>query len=175
MDRVAITRRDRGHRRQRVSPGRHGSTQRHAGGRDICNAHDLDRSLEARHKVSGAPLTGKDEFDTPAFNETGNDGKLAIPENAHIRLAAHENNDGLKILRRSYNYTEGINEIGLLDAGLLFIAYQNDPAHFETLQAKLGASDALNEYISHIGSAIFFVPPAPAEGSYIAEHLFSSE
>jgi deferrochelatase/peroxidase EfeB len=61
----------------------------------------------------------------------------------------------------------------LLDAGLLFISYQNDPAHFETLQAKLGAADALNEYISHIGSGIFFIPPAPAEGSYIGAELFS--
>lgn len=139
---------------------------------------DTDRvsdqnNVFGRHKVSGAPLTGKDEFDAPDFAQNGDDGKPVIPENAHIRLAAHENNEGLRILRRSYNYTEGINEVGLLDAGLLFIAYQNDPAHFEALQAKLGTSDALNEYISHIGSAIFFVPPAPAEGSYIAARLFS--
>ncbi len=87
-------------------------------------------------------------------------------------MAAHENNGGVKILRRSYNYTDGINQFGLLDAGLLFISYQNDPAHFELLQTKLGASDALNEYISHIGSALFFVPPAPQEGSYIAEGMF---
>ncbi len=41
------------------------------------------------------------------------------------------------------------------------------------LQAKLGAADALNEYISHIGSAIFFIPPAPAEGFFIAQHMFA--
>jgi len=139
---------------------------------------DTDRvgdqnNVFGRHKVSGAPLTGRKEFDTPDFAQNGDDGKPIIPDNAHIRLAAHENNEGLKILRRSYNYTEGINEVGLLDAGLLFIAYQNDPANFEALQAKLGASDALNEYISHIGSAIFFVPPAPNEGSYIAQELFT--
>jgi deferrochelatase/peroxidase EfeB len=126
-----------------------------------------------RHKVSGAPLTGKDEFDTPDFAKTDGSGLPVIPARAHIRLAAHENNGGVKILRRSYNYTDGINGVGLLDAGLLFIAYQNDPAHFETLQGKLGAADALNEYISHIGSAIFFVPPAPEAGSYIGEGMFS--
>jgi deferrochelatase/peroxidase EfeB len=126
-----------------------------------------------RHKISGAPLTGDNEFDPPDFRKTDAEGTSVIPATAHIRLAAHENNGGIKILRRSYNYTEGINQVGLLDAGLLFIAYQNDPAHFETLQAKLGASDALNEYISHIGSAIFFVPPAPQKGSYIAEHMFA--
>lgn len=126
-----------------------------------------------RHKVSGAALTGSHEFDAPDFEKMDADGNLMIPPTAHIRLAAHENNEGIKILRRSYNYTEGINQVGFLDAGLLFISYQNDPAHFETLQRKLGASDALNEYISHIGSAIFFIPPAPAEGSYIGEHLFA--
>lgn len=138
---------------------------------------DTDRvsnqnSVFGRHKISGAPLTGTNEFDTPDFKKTDADGKLIIPATAHISLAAHENNGGLKILRRSYNYTDGINQVGLLDAGLMFIAYMNDPAHFETLQGRLGASDGLNEYISHIGSAIFFVPPAPKEGSYIGEGMF---
>ena len=125
-----------------------------------------------RHKMSGAPLTGTHEFDTPDFAKKDPEGELVIPETAHIRLAAHENNGGLKILRRSYNYTDGINRFGLLDAGLLFISYQNDPAHFEALQTRLGASDALNEYITHIGSAIFFVPPAPLAGSYIGQEMF---
>ncbi|TKI06709.1 Dyp-type peroxidase [Martelella alba] len=139
---------------------------------------DTDRvsdqnAVFGRHKVSGAPLTGIEEFDTPDFNRKDADGQLVIPATAHIALAAHENNHGLRILRRSYNYTDGINDEGLLDAGLLFISYQNDPAHFETLQAKLGAADALNEYISHIGSGIFFVPPAPQEGTYIGSALFA--
>lgn len=126
-----------------------------------------------RHKLSGAPLGGQAEFDPPDFGRRAADGSPVIPANAHIRLAAHENNDGIRILRRSFNYTEGINEIGALDAGLLFISYQNDPAHFERLQARLGAADALNEYISHIGSGLFFVPPAAAPGSYIGAPLFA--
>ncbi|HTI02215.1 MAG TPA: iron uptake transporter deferrochelatase/peroxidase subunit [Acidisoma sp.] len=139
---------------------------------------DTDRvsdqnNVFGRHKLSGAPLTGAKEFDAPDFAQTDGNGDLTIPVNAHIRLVAHENNDGLKILRRSYNYTDGINQFGLLDAGLLFLSYQKDPAQFETLQTKLGASDALNEYIAHIGSGIFFVPPAPQEGSYIAEQMFA--
>lgn len=126
-----------------------------------------------RHKVSGAPLTGKAEFDTPDFAEKDAAGQPVIPANAHIRLAAHENNGGVKILRRGFNYTDGINQYGFLDGGLLFISYQNDPAHFERLQSRLGTADALNEYITHIGSGIFFVPPAPSRGSYIAEGLFA--
>ncbi len=132
-------------------------------------AHQND--VFGRHKVSGAPLTGTDEFDPPDFAKTAAGGPV-IPATAHIRLAAHETNDGIKILRRGYNYTDGINQYGFLDAGLLFISYQKDPAQFETLQGKLGAADALNEYITHIGSAIFFVPPAPREGSFIAQDMF---
>jgi deferrochelatase/peroxidase EfeB len=141
-------------------------------------AWDTDRigdqnAIFGRHKVSGAPLTGTHEFDTPDFARKDAEGNPVIAATAHIRLAAAENNDGLRILRRSYNYTDGINQYGVLDAGLLFISYQKDPAHFETLQARLGASDLLNEYISHIGSAIFFVPPAPQEGSYIGAQMFA--
>jgi deferrochelatase/peroxidase EfeB len=124
-----------------------------------------------RTKVEGAPLTGTHEHDTPDFAKTA-DGVPVISPTAHIALAAHENNDGIRILRRGYNYTDGINQFGLLDAGLFFVAYMKDPASFVALQRKLGASDRLNEYISHIGSGIFFTPPAPKRGSYLGEKLF---
>jgi deferrochelatase/peroxidase EfeB len=77
------------------------------------------------------------------------------------------------IRRRSYNYTDGLDATGQLNAGLLFISYQNDPAHFITLQNRLGAHDLLNEYIRHIGSAIFAVPPPPQQGHYLAQAIFS--
>lgn len=139
---------------------------------------DTDRvsdqnAVFGRHKVSGAPLSGEREFDTPDFHKKDCDGAPVIPVTSHVSLAAHENNQGIRILRRSYNYTDGINQLGMLDAGLLFISYQKDPASFEKLQTRLGAADALNEYISHIGSGIFFVPPAPREGEYIGSQLFS--
>jgi deferrochelatase/peroxidase EfeB len=77
------------------------------------------------------------------------------------------------IRRRSYNYTDGLDPTGQLNAGLLFISYQNDPQNFVRLQNRLGANDLLNEYIRHIGSAIFAVPPAPSQGHYIGQSLFS--
>ncbi|HVX53118.1 iron uptake transporter deferrochelatase/peroxidase subunit [Nocardioides sp.] len=138
---------------------------------DADRVSDQER-IFARTKAEGAPLTGTKEFDTPDFHRTSG-GKPVIDPKSHVALAAHENNNGVRILRRSYNYTDGINQYGQLDAGLLFIAYMNDPAHFIQLQTKLGSSDLLNEYISHIGSAIFAVPPAPAKGHYIGEALFS--
>ena len=124
-----------------------------------------------RTKVSGAPLSGGQEHTTPDFHATAH-GQPAIDPRSHVALAAHEANGGVKILRRGYNYTDGLNQYGQLDAGLLFVAYMNDPDHFTRLQRRLGASDRLNEYIAHIGSAVFAVPPAPRKGSYIGEQLF---
>jgi hypothetical protein len=65
--------------------------------------------------------------------------------------------------------TDGLDADDELNAGLLFISYQNDPQHFIRLQNRLGAHDLLNEYIRHIGSAIFAIPPAPEEGRYIGQ------
>lgn len=137
---------------------------------------DFDRISDqqrifGRTKGEGAPLTGEREFDTPDFGKQV-EGAHVIDETSHIALAAPENNAGVKILRRGYNYTDGLNSQGLLDAGLLFISYQNDPQHFVDLQSKLGRFDLLNEYIRHIGSAVFAIPPGPAAGSYIGKALF---
>lgn len=130
------------------------------------------QKIFGRGKAEGEPLTGNAEHDTPDFHRKDAHGDPVIDPTAHIALAAHENNGGVKILRRGYNYTDGINQFGLLDAGLLFVSYQNDPEHFIGLQRRLGRSDLLNEYIAHIGSGLFFVPPAPKRGSYLAEKLF---
>ena len=35
------------------------------------------------------------------------------------------------------------------------------------------ASDLLNEYIKHVGSGIWAVPPGIAEGGYLGETLFA--
>ena len=131
-----------------------------------------------RTKIEGAPLSGGSEHTTPDFHARAaagsgeSDGGTAIDPRSHVALAAHENNGGVKILRRGYNYTDGLNQYGQLDAGLFFAAYMTDPDHFTRIQRRLGAVDRLNEYIAHIGSAVFAVPPAPRAGSYIGEQLF---
>ncbi|MFF7402573.1 Dyp-type peroxidase [Streptomyces murinus] len=125
------------------------------------------QNVFGRYKYSGAPLTGSKEFDTPDFKAKGADGRPVIPAKAHMRLAAHENEGGIRILRRGYSFTDGIVAAsGELDAGLFFIAFQKDPREqFVALQRKLGMNDALNEYIQHVGSGLFACPPgvtAPA-------------
>lgn len=140
---------------------------------EIWDSDDVtdQEDIFGRSKQVGAPLSGTEEFDTPDFSATKDDQPVINPS-SHIALSAHENNDGIRILRRSYNFTDGINAVGQLDAGLLFVSYQDDPEHFIALQTKLGAGDRLNEYIAHIGSGIFAVPPAPTRGHYIGQALF---
>ena len=127
-----------------------------------------------RYKYSGAPLSGHKEFDKPNFSAAGARGP-AIPADAHIRLAARENNGGVQFLRRAYNYTDGvIASSGELDAGLFFICFQQDPRkQFVALQRKLGVHDALNEYIQHVGSGLFACPPGPRPGRYWGQGLLA--
>jgi deferrochelatase/peroxidase EfeB len=138
---------------------------------DTDSISDQERVF-GRDKGEGSPLGGHHEFDTPDFHAM-KDGEPVISPTSHIALAAPENNGGIKIHRRSYNYTDGIDDLGQIDAGLLFVAFMNDPKNFVTLQTKLGSVDRLNEYIKHIGSGLFAMPPAPKRGSYIGAGLFS--
>jgi deferrochelatase/peroxidase EfeB len=127
-----------------------------------------------RAKLSGAPLTGDAERDVPDFAAKGPDGELVIPADAHVRLASPEHNRGVRILRRGYSFTDGIDpESGSLLGGLFFLAYMKDPQQFVTLQRSLGRVDALSEYIRHIGSAVFACPPGTTATSSWRDHLFS--
>ncbi|MFT4258461.1 iron uptake transporter deferrochelatase/peroxidase subunit [Microbacterium sp.] len=123
-------------------------------------------TIIGREKGSGAPLSGGDEFTEPVF--TGSD----IDANSHVRLAHPEQNDGIRILRRGFNYVDGNNELGRLAAGLFFLSYQRDPAQFITLQRQL-STDLMSEYITHVGSGIWAIPPGAAPGSYVGAGLFA--
>jgi deferrochelatase/peroxidase EfeB len=126
-----------------------------------------------RDKLTGAPLGGREEYDPVDLNATSN-GELAIPANAHIRLANPQNNKGQRILRRGYSYSEGVEpETGEIDAGLFFIAFQRSPARqFIPLQQRLAANDALNHHTLHTSSSIFACPPGVQPGGFIGEGLF---
>ncbi|HEY5052030.1 MAG TPA: iron uptake transporter deferrochelatase/peroxidase subunit [Solirubrobacterales bacterium] len=125
-----------------------------------------------RAKYSGAPLGESDEFD-PLDLEAEKDGKPAIPVDAHVRLASASANNGERILRRGYSFTDGVDpRLGELDAGLFFICFQRDPEkQFVAIQRRLGSHDALDEYIKHVGSAVFAVPPGARRGGYVGETL----
>jgi len=125
-----------------------------------------------RDKYEGAPLGGTKESD-PLDLSAERGGRPAIPVDAHVRLASATANDGERILRRGYSFTDGVDEsLGELEAGLFFICFQRDPQRqFVQIQRRLGSSDALNEYIKHVGSAVFAVPPGSRRGGYVGETL----
>ena len=130
----------------------------------------------ARNKTTGAPLTGGEEFTPVDFSKTDEAGELVVSIDAHIRLAAPEQNNGIKLLRRGYNYTDGQDpDTGKLAAGLFFIAFQRDPqAQFKVIQSRLGKSDLLNEYIAHIGGGLWGCPPGVSgPGDWFGKSLFA--
>jgi deferrochelatase/peroxidase EfeB len=130
----------------------------------------------ARIKTTGAPITGGDEFAAVDYDQTDAAGEPVVDMAAHIRLAAPEQNGGIKMLRRGYNYTDGQDpDTGKLAAGLFFIAFQRDPqAQFKVIQTRLGKSDLLNEYIAHIGGGLWACPPGiSGPGDWFGKALFN--
>ncbi len=145
---------------------------------------DFQEEVIGRRKTDGAPLTGGHEFSPVDLDAVDKDGNLIIAQNAHVRLASAIPTNGARIMRRGYSYNDGLTFIaerwppwrqGLLyDAGLLFIAYQRDPrAGFVPLFEPMSKLDMLNQYATHIGSALFACPGGFAEGEFIGQKLFA--
>jgi deferrochelatase/peroxidase EfeB len=126
-----------------------------------------------RDKGEGAPLGQEREFDPVDFTRPGADGQPAIPVDAHIRLTHADSLGGVRLLRRGYNFTDGSDGVGHLDAGLFFIAFCRDVGRqFVPMQKALASADPLNEYIEHNGSALFACPPGLRPGGWWGEGLF---
>ncbi|MFD9790806.1 iron uptake transporter deferrochelatase/peroxidase subunit [Streptomyces sp. NPDC059070] len=128
-----------------------------------------------RKKATGAPLSGGTETTPMGLDKFGPDGKLVIPDNAHARISAPEQNGGAAMLRRAFSYHDGISADGVPDAGLLFVAWQADPLRgFVPVQRKLDRGDALSAFIRHESSGLFAVPGGPRAGEYVGQLLLES-
>jgi deferrochelatase/peroxidase EfeB len=126
-----------------------------------------------RDKAEGAPLGQRRELDPLDFTRTRADGQPAIPVDAHVRLAHESQLGGIRILRRGYNFTDGSDGLGHLDAGLFFVAFMRDARkQFVPMQRALASKDGLNEYIEHTGSAVFACPPGLGAGENWGSRLF---
>ena len=139
------------------------------------SALDDQEQTIGRTKVEGAPLGAAHEHDAIDLAATVAGRGPVVPTDAHVRLANQTANAN-HILRRGYSFTDGITtDTGQLDAGLFFLAYQRDPRHqFIPLQQRLAATDALNEYIQHVSSAVFAIPPGVLDGSrYLGDDLLA--
>ncbi len=125
-----------------------------------------------RTKGTGAPLSGGTEFTPLNLTEKGSNGPL-IPVDSHVSVVSSERNRRVRMLRRGYNFVDGSNALGGLDAGLFFIAYVRDPrTHFIPLQATMASNDAMMEYLQFTSSAIFAVPPGMKPGEHVGQALF---
>lgn len=144
---------------------------------------DFQEQVIGRHKDSGAPLGGHDEFQPLDLSATDKDGNFVIPDNAHVRLGAAASTGGAQILRRSYSYNNSLSFTAerwppwhqgmFYDAGLLFIAYQSDPrTGFIKIFDGMSRLDAMNQYTTHVGSGIFACPRGAMEGEFIGADLF---
>jgi deferrochelatase/peroxidase EfeB len=130
-------------------------------------------NLIGRDRAHGAPLSGGSEFTELDLKIQGTDGPL-IPMDSHVRLAHPTQNNGTRLLRRGYNFTDGTDALGRLDAGLFFLAYVRDPArHYIPMQNQLSAKDGLMEYLQHTGSGLWAVPPGVKAAEYIGQRLFT--
>ena len=134
---------------------------------DNASLEEQEQSI-GRRKYSGAAFGSTRE--TAAVNPS------LIAVDSHVRLANPRSgraSEDERILRRGYNYADGLEQVtgpvpnsagapvtGLIDSGLMFVAFQRDPRRqFVPMQTRLDASDRLNEYLIHNGSGVFAVVP----------------
>ena len=86
---------------------------------------------------------------------------------------AHASTPAEMILRRPYNYDNGIID-GTADMGLLFAAYMRDPAtSFIPMQERIARSDAFNTWNTTIGSAAYVIPSGVDVDGVLAEGIFT--
>jgi deferrochelatase/peroxidase EfeB len=131
--------------------------------------------IVGRTKGTGAPLGQTAEFDEPDFHVKGAGGIPVIAEDSHIRLASPDQLNGAQILRRGYNFTDGTDGLGHLDAGLFFICFNRDSrTQFVPMQRALSTKDSMMEYLEHTGSGLFAVSPGVSEGGYWGQSLFEA-
>ena len=117
------------------------------------------QDMFGRRRDSGAPLDGNSEFDIPDY--AADPHGYVIPLDSHIRLANPRTKATAdqRIIRRSYNYDLGVDENGNLQAGHIFIAYQQDVRRqFETIQKRL-INEPLVDYVQPFGGGYFFTLP----------------
>jgi len=132
-------------------------------------------SIFGRIKTTGAPMDGQRETDVPDYNKDP-EGKITKLD-AHIRLANPRTPESQRnlILRRPFNYSNGVNKNGQLDMGLLFICYQADLEQgFIAVQTRLNG-EPLEEYLKPVGGGYFFtLPGVTGAQDYIGRSLLDA-
>ncbi len=117
-------------------------------------------AIFGRVKSTGAPLDGgRSEHEVPDYTKDAQGERT--PLDSHIRLANPRTpqSEANLILRRPFNYSNGVTKSGQLEMGLLFICYQADLEQgFIAVQKRLDG-EPLEEYIKPIGGGFFYTLP----------------
>ncbi len=132
------------------------------------------QKIFGRKKDGGEPIGSADEFDIP--NYAGDPEGKNVPLDAHIRLANPRTpQETARLIRRGFNYSNGVTKSGQLDMGLLFVSFQSDlQKGFLGAQARLNG-EPLEEYIKPFGGGYFFVlPGVPGAGNHLGDTLFAA-
>ncbi len=124
--------------------------------------------LVGRTKGAGAPLGATAERDPVDLS--------AQPAFSHVAVARRARGDGPGMLRRGYNFTDGSDGLGHLDAGLFFLAYQKDVRRsFIPVQSAMARDDRMMvEYARHTGSGVWAVPPGVSETGHWGDTLLQA-
>ncbi|WP_018023909.1 Dyp-type peroxidase [Corynebacterium ulceribovis] len=127
---------------------------------------------------TGAPLTGENEYDKPDMEARDKYGLPVIDRNSHMALSMPaDGKPNEKLLRRVYNYDlpPQPGHRFTSNTGLVFICFQQDPlAQFDPIQQRLDKSDRLNQWIFHIGSAVYAIPAGTGPEEYWGQKLLES-
>ena len=146
---------------------------------------DFQEQVIGRHKYSGAPIGKANERDALALDRVDADGNPLIADNSHVRLGAAATNGGAQIFRRPYSFNDGVRFTAerwppwrqgmMYDAGLFFLCYQRDPREgFIKIYENMAKLDALNQFTTHVGSALFACPGGIEDGAFLGEKLFQA-
>ena len=137
---------------RRLVPGRppHQHAHRDVGPDLAARAGAADRPRPRR----GRPAVRRHRVHRAGLRDQGLRRRAADrPWTAHVRLAHPTQNNGARMLRRGYNFTDGNDDLGRLDAGLFFLAFVRDPdRQYIPMQNRLSRDDGLMEYLQHTGS-----------------------